>query len=199
MPASAELKQAILETLQELFSGNEQESIFCDPPTSSVIFVNADRSNDGCFLHGWDKENKRHIPYPSCMKGKITKLEVVKLEGTEGETFKLRTTVKNSSQTVVIQSGVQSMFSRDILFVVSMMTVDALKETIFLEAYIPDLTKFTQISEGKKKKILSCRLYDSFGSYIYFEKPKESDTDYRAIAEKAIENVRIANGESTDN
>ncbi len=192
MPVSTEMKQAILETLQELFAGESNESIFCEPPKSSVIYLNADRSHVDCFFHAYDKEAKKHIPYPSCLKGKITNLEVVKLETSDGEVFKLRTTIKNQSQTVVIQSGLKALFSRDVMWTLSNMSLEEF-ETIYLEAYIPDLSKFTQISDAKKSKLLSCRLYSASGEVLYFEKPKESEVDYAEIGKRAIQNVYDAN------
>lgn len=102
-------------------------------------------ANEGEHLwHTWDKVNKRQVPiYKDVFVGFLKGLEIKELPSDEGFVYKLNLIFDCGKQTVVLQSGVDTAFSRGAVLAIAQIPASRLKERISIS-----------VKSGNKKAVL---------------------------------------------
>ncbi|PZD70210.1 hypothetical protein C1752_16674 [Acaryochloris thomasi RCC1774] len=148
---------------------------FCDSPSLLTLYAHRGNGTKRWFslVDGEPVEAREAIV---CY---IKAIEFPEVERRNKECRKLHIKIK-AHRSILIESGYNSNFSKGFLLAIASLTPEQLKQQITIEA-----------DPGKEESVLFCKIWLA-GQRIFVK--TESVHDWRAIAEKAIANVRAAQG-----
>lgn len=174
------------ELLGELVSNSRRGSGiklgFCDAPGSGTVYLSVSREHSDCLWHSWDKTKECHIPYPqNALVGRLKKLEISNGLEFKGKTpTKLKVTIE-ADREYIIQSGLETVFSRQLCLVVSKLSIEALKNPVGIA-----------VEAGKDEKVVLSRVFNPATQKVAYVEAGDNP-DWNAIINQAIRKVEEAN------
>ncbi len=148
--------------------------------SAGPIYIFANRPNPNILWYTLGRDGDR-VPCPTdCFRGFIKSIGFFEVERRGKATWKLHTQLSADAE-YIIESGHDSNFSKGLLMAVSCISPDELRNS--------PLT--ISVRAGNDDKVLFCSVH--LGG-LWIKAQYDSETDWRAIAKTAIDNVRSANG-----
>ncbi len=180
------MEQLLQQILEELQRAN-RPSIplgFGYPPKPRYIYAN--RQYPDCNWYFWNGAENKHEPISqNALTGTIEKLEI------ETKAFRGKPDPKmnlhiRADLPYVIQAGLETLFAKGLLFTLSKLPAQALKQPITIA-----------VEPGETDQVLFCRIYNpATGNSVYA--PYPDDTDWAAVTAKAIAKVAGAETPSAE-
>jgi len=170
-PDSNEL---LLQILNEL-KAQRQSLGFCHPPKARYIYAN--RQYPDCLWYFWNGAKNIHEPieYPA-LTGLIEKLEIEEKEFRGKPDPKVNLHIR-ADRAYVIQSGLDTLFAKGLLYTLSKLPIEAFKQPITIA-----------VEAGETDQVLFCRIYNpTTGNAVYAPYPE--DTNWDSVIRRAIEKV----------
>ncbi len=151
---------------------------FSDRPPGTPQWVFIGRNGDSC----WYLLDKNSQPVPihhRALTGWLIDLRFEKVTRRNTETHKLNLTVKTNTNTYVLTTGHDTCFAKSLMRSLEILSPSQLVTPVTLT-----------VVPGKDESIVWCRLY----APKYVQAPQwGNDTDFRPIAQAAINNIKTAN------
>jgi hypothetical protein len=171
-----ELLRAILDELKA--QGRSEPTIalgFGHPPKARYIYAN--RQYPDCLWYFWNGGKNVHEPIETnALTGFIEKLEIEEKEFRGKPDPKINLYIR-ADRPYVIQSGVDTLFAKGLLFTLSKLPIEAFRKPITIA-----------VEAGETEQVLFCRIYNPVtGSAVYAPYPDE--VDWAVVTQRAIEKV----------
>ena len=113
--------------LEELRSSKQQIG-FGHPPKPRYIYTN--RQYPDCLWYFWDGENKKHEPIQfQALTGIIEKLDTEEKDYKGKRNLKINLHIR-AERNYVIESGLETMFSKGLLYAISKLPITTFKQPI---------------------------------------------------------------------
>jgi hypothetical protein len=150
------MESLLQEILDELRSGKESVTLgFSEPPKARYIYAN--RQYPDCLWYFWDGGNNKHEPIGnSAITGFIEKVEIEDKEfrGKKDPKFNLHI---RTDRPYVIQSGVETMFAKGLMFTLSRLPAEAFAKPIMIS-----------VEAGETEQVLFARVYNPATGALVF-------------------------------
>lgn len=170
--------QLLTEILEEL-RRDRQTLGFSSSPRPVYVYCNRTRD---CLWYTLSEDASRTLQpiHEDALTGIVTKIEkrLVTRRGQEIE--KLHVHIK-ADRKYILESGVESNFSRALLHPLSLIPVEKLKNPITIA-----------VESGESEEVLFCRIYNPATGEAAFA-PWDASTDWAQVLERAIAKVEAAN------
>jgi len=173
-----------IELLQQILSALKAQSQpsplgFCEPPRTRHIYAN--RQYPDCLWYFWDGGKKAHEPIEQhAITGVIDKIELEVKEFRGKSDPKLNIHIK-ADKPYVIQSGVDTLFAKGLIFTLSKLPVEAFRKPITIA-----------VEAGDTEQVLFCKIYNPANNTLVYAPYGEGVVDWPAVMQKAIDKVAAA-------
>ena len=151
---------------------------FSNPPRTRYIYAN--RQYPNCLWYFWKGGDNSHEPIEQhAIVGVIDKIEIETKEFRGKSDPKLNISIK-ADKPYVIQSGIDTLFAKGLLFTLSKLPVEAFKKPIMIA-----------VEAGDTEQVLFAKVYNpATGALVYA--PYGDGVDWPATTQKAIDKVASA-------
>jgi len=151
-------------------------------PSPRPVFIYCNRTRD-CLWYTLSEDSSRTIQpiQADALTGIITQIETVEVTRRGKATEKLHVHVK-ADRRYVLESGIDSNFSRALLHPLSLIPVEKLKLPITIA-----------VEPGESEEVLFCRIYNPVTGEAAFA-PWDASTNWAQVLERAIAKVEAAHG-----
>ena len=181
--------ELILEELQKIAQEIRSSTLGFQKrkPGKQYLFVNSSRCQGYLWYFLTPDGEPSGVDYPA-IKGYVENLEFISTQRRNKETSKLRITLNCGEAEYILETGAQTQFCKGILAAIAALTPAELMEPLTIAP-----------SAGESENVIFANVYRRgkpvFAPYNDEAGSDRSVTDWRAIAIKAIENVRKVNGD----
>jgi 3',5'-cyclic AMP phosphodiesterase CpdA len=172
----SELLQRLMAELQsQLGSGGLG---FCDPPKTRYIYAN--RQYPDCLWYFWNGGKNCHEPIePHALTGVIEKIEIEEKDFRGKPDPKVNIYV-NADRPYVIQSGIETLFTKGLIYTLSKLPIEAFKKPIMIA-----------VEAGDTDSVLFSRVYNpATGAQVFA--PYAEPVEWTAVIARAIDKVNQA-------
>lgn len=175
-PNSNAYLQAILDELRT----SRQQLGFGHSPKPRYIYAN--RQYPECLWYFWDGANKKHEPIQfQALTGIVEKLEVEEKEFRGKSDHKVNLHIR-ADRSYVIQSGLETMFSKGLLYTLSKLTIATFTQPMTIA-----------VEPGDTEQVLFSRVYNpATGQVIYA--PYTEPVNWQGVIARAISKIDAAHG-----
>ncbi|BAZ71004.1 hypothetical protein NIES4106_58010 (plasmid) [Fischerella sp. NIES-4106] len=150
---------------------------FSDRPPASAQWVFIGRHGDSCWYF-LDKDSQPIPIAHTALTGWVVDLKFDKVTRRGKQTYKLNLTMRTDTYVYTLSTGHDTCAAKSLLTSLAIMSPDQLQSPITLS-----------VSPGEDESIVWCRIY----APDYIKGPQwQQNTDFRPIAQTAINNVRVA-------
>jgi hypothetical protein len=165
----------LLEILNELKAQRPIALGFSHPPKARYIYAN--RQYPDCLWYFWNGAKNSHEPIEyHALTGTIEKLEIEEKEFRGKPDPKVNLHIR-ADRPYVIQSGIDTLFAKGLLYTLSKLPSEAFKKPITIA-----------VEAGETEQVLFCRIYNPVtGNAVYA--PYPDDTNWDVVTKRAIEKV----------
>lgn len=155
-------------------------------PSPRPIYVYCNRTRD-CLWYTLSEDANRTIQpiHEDALTGLITKIEVVEVTRRGKAVEKLHVHVK-AARKYILESGVDSNFSRALLHPLSLIPVEKLRLPITIA-----------VEPGESEEVLFCRIYNPITGEAAFA-PWDASTDWSQVLERAMAKVEAATSTASE-
>ena len=170
------LLQAILEELKGQGRSEAATPLgFGNPPRARYIYAN--RQYPDCLWYFWNGGKSIYEPIEHhALTGFIEKLEIEEKEFRGKADPKVNLHIR-ADRPYVIQSGIDTLFARGLLYTLAKLPVEAFKKPITIA-----------VEAGDTEQVLFCKIYNPItGTAVYA--PYPDDVDWTSVTARAIEKV----------
>lgn len=171
-----QLLQAILEELRAA----RQPLGFGHPPKARTIYAN--RQYPSCLWYFWNGARSEPEPIEfQALTGIVERLEIEQKEYKGRPDWKVNLHIQ-ADRRYVIRSGLETQFTKGLLYMLSKLPVSALAQPITIA-----------VEPGETDQVLFCRLYNpETGKAVYA--PYSENTDWQEVTRRAVTKIDMAHG-----
>ena len=171
--------ELLTQILAQLKSSSQPSVLgFCDPPKTRYIYAN--RQYPDCLWYFWNGGKSMHEPIePHAITGIVDKIDIETKEFRGKPDTKVNIHI-TADRPYVIQSGLDTLFAKGLLFTLSKLPVEAFRKPIMIA-----------VEAGETEQVLFPRVYNPVtGTLVYA--PYGEGVDWPTIIQKAIDKVAQA-------
>ncbi len=174
MDTATSSDQILLEILNEL-KAQRQPLGFSHPPKARYIYAN--RQYPDCLWYFWNGAKNIHEPIEhQALTGVIEKLEIEEKEFRGKPDPKVNLHIR-TDRPYVIQSGIDTLFAKGLLYTLSKLPIEAFKKPITIA-----------VEAGDTDQVLFCRIYNPITGVAVYA-PYPDDANWETVKNRAIEKV----------
>ena len=152
---------------------------FCDPPRTRYIYAN--RQYPGCLWYFWDGGKKAHEPIEQhAITGVILSIELEVKEFRGKSDPKINIHIQ-ADRPYVIQSGMDTLFAKGLIFTLSKLPVEAFRKPIMIA-----------VEAGDTEQVLFAKVYNPATGLLVYAPYGDGVIDWTAVTQKAIDKVAAA-------
>lgn len=171
--------ELLTQILVQLKSSSQPSSLgFCEPPKTRYIYAN--RQYPDCLWYFWNGGKSAHEPIEShALTGVIDKIELETKEFRGKPDIKVNIHIK-ADRPYVLQSGLDTLFAKGLLFTLSKLPVEAFQKPIMIA-----------VEAGDTEQVLFPRVYNPANAALVYA-PYGEGLDWATVTQKAIDKVAAA-------
>lgn len=170
--------EILQEILDQLKSQSNSDLGFCNPP--KVRYIYANRQYPDCLWYFWNGAKNLHEPIvPLGITGIIEKLEIEEKEYRGKPDPKVNMHIR-ADRPYVIQSGLDTLFAKGLIYTLSKLPIDAFKRPIMIA-----------VEAGDGDNVLFSRIYNPVTGTLVFA-PYPDGVDWAKVTDTAINKISQA-------